>query len=153
MRGEFDAAFALLKFTFADPGPDVDPLPWIYELEDAGRSYIEDPESADTLISVVERVPDRVAFAKIYLTLLFNLEDQFFEHFSLSVRESHVWPTFVMPILWLPEYRAYVEDPRFLEIMSRDGALALWEQRGFPDDCMRVNDPDGDRLDCSKRYQ
>jgi TolB-like protein len=153
MRGEFDAAFALLKFTFADPGTDSDPLPWIYELEEAGRSYIENPESIDALISVVKRAPERGHFAELYLTLLFNLKDQFFEYFSHSIKESQVWPTFVMPTLWLPEYRAYVEDSRFFEIMSGDGALELWEQRGFPDGCARIDDPKGDHLDCSKRYQ
>lgn len=35
----------------------------------------------------------------------------------------------------------------------RKGALELWEQRGFPDGCIRVDNPTGDRLACSKRYQ
>jgi TolB-like protein/DNA-binding winged helix-turn-helix (wHTH) protein/Tfp pilus assembly protein PilF len=152
MRGDFGAAFALLKVTFAISGTNRDPLPWIYELEEAGRSYIENPMSMEELISVIERVPKRVAFAASYLTLLFNLKDTFFDYFARSVNESHLWPSFVMPIVWLPEYRAYVEDPRFFEIMSDDGALGLWEQRGFPDGCIRVDDPSGDRLDCSKRY-
>jgi hypothetical protein len=60
------------------------------------------------------------------------LRDQFFEHFSTTVREDHLW-TMIMMVVWLPEYRAYVEDPRFLEIMRGDGALDLWEHRGFPD--------------------
>jgi hypothetical protein len=37
--------------------------------------------------------------------------------------------------------------------MRRDGALELWEQRGFRDRCTRVDNPAGDHLDCSKRYQ
>jgi TolB-like protein/DNA-binding winged helix-turn-helix (wHTH) protein len=153
MRGETDAAFAFLKFTFADSGTDSGPLPWIYELEEAGRSFIENRESTDTLVSVIERVPARVAFADEYLTLLFNLKDPFFEYFSRTVDESHLWPTFLTPILWLPEYRSYVEDPRFLDIVGRNGALEIWEQRGFPDGCSRVDDPIGERLDCSQRYQ
>jgi tetratricopeptide (TPR) repeat protein len=154
MRGDFDTAFAFLKVAFADPGTDSDPLPWIYELEEAGRSYIENANSASAgaLVSVVERVPRRGVWGKPYLFLIFNLRDQFFQHFSQSVKENHLW-SMIMMIVWLPEYRAYVEDPRFLEIMSGDGALDLWERRGFPDGCIRVTDPTGDRLDCSNRYR
>jgi len=151
MRGDFDTAFAFLKVSFADPGTDSDPLPWIHELEQAGRSYIENPASADALTSVVESVPISGVWGKTYLYLIFNLKDKFFEHFSLAVEENHLW-SMIMMILWLPEYRAHVEDPRFFEIMRSDGALELWEQRGFPDGCVRVNDPAGDHLDCSKRY-
>jgi hypothetical protein len=153
MRGELDAAFALLKFTFANPGKDSDPLPWIYELEAAGRSYIADPGSRDVLVSVVERAPERIAFTDLYLTLLFDLKELFFEYFSHAIHESHVWPSFVMPTLWLPEYKTYIEDPRLFEIMREDGAVVVWDQRGFPDGCIRVNDPAGDHLDCSQRYQ
>jgi hypothetical protein len=153
MRGDIDAAFALLKFTLTDSGTDIDPLPWIYELEKAGRYYLENPESSDLLISVVEGAPRMGIIEKTCLTLLFNLKDQFFEFFSRSINESHLWPTFVMSILWMPEYKAYVEDPRFFEIMRKDGAVELWEQRGYPDGCNRVEDSVGDRLDCSKRYQ
>lgn len=149
-RGDFDAAFAFLKLSFADPGTDSDPLLWIYELEEVGRSYIQDPASKEALISVVERVPRRGVWGTTYLFLIFDLRDQFFEHFSRSVRESHSW-TMIMMIVWLPEYRAYVEDPRFFDIMSDDGAVELWEQRGFPDGCVRINDPGGDHLDCSRR--
>ena len=152
MRGDIDAAFALLKVTFAISGTNTDPIPWIYELEKAGRSYIDNPMSTEELISVIERAPERVAFAASYLTLLFNLKDPFFDYFARSVNESHLWPSFVMSIIWLPEYRAYVEDPRFLEIMNGVASLELWEQRGFPDGCVRTTDAIGDRLDCTQRY-
>jgi len=150
MRGDLDAAFAYLKVAFADPGTDSDPLPWIHELEEAGRSYIKDPASRDALIEVLERTPRKGVWGILYLSLVFDLRDQVFEHLSRAVRKSHWW-SMIMMIFWLPEYRAYVEDPRFLEIMRDDGALALWERRGFPDGCTRVNDPTGNRLDPSRR--
>jgi TolB-like protein/DNA-binding winged helix-turn-helix (wHTH) protein/Flp pilus assembly protein TadD len=152
-RGDFDAAFAKLKITLASPGTDTDTLSWIYELEKAGRSYIENPESADALLSVVERAPGPGVTEKARLALLFDLKDRFFVYFPLSVEEGPVWLPYIVPTLWLPEYRTYVEDPRYLEVMRRDGGLKLWEQRGFLDGCIRVNDPTGDRLDCSQRYQ
>jgi tetratricopeptide (TPR) repeat protein len=151
IRGDIDAAFGLLKVAFADPGTDSDPLPWIHELEEAGRSYLDNPARSDALIAVLERTPREGVWGKLYLSLVFDLRDQFFEHFSMAVRKNHLW-TMIMMIVWLPEYRAYVEDPRFLEIMRGDGALALWEHRGFPDGCVRVNDAAGDRLDCLQRY-
>jgi TolB-like protein len=153
MRGEVDAAFAFLKFTFTDPQADSDPLSWIHELEEAGRSYIADTESMGALISILKKAPEWVAFTDLYLTLLFNLKDQFFKNLSCVAKESRTWPTFVMPTLWLPEYQAYVEDPRFFEIIRDYGALELWEQRGFPDGCIRVIDRAGDHLDCSRRYK
>lgn len=152
MRGDFDAAFAKLRITLADPGADPDRLTWIDELEEAGRVYFDNPASADTLISVVARAPGPGTTEKARLALLFDLKDPFFEYFSISVEEGPFWLAYLVPTLWLPEYRDYIENPRYLEIMRRDGALQVWEQRGFLDGCIRVDDPSGDRLDCSRRY-
>lgn len=152
MRGEFDAAFAKLKISLADPGTNPDRLPWIYELEKAGRSYIENPASVDTLISVVERAPGQGFTEKARLALFFNLRDSFFEYFSQSIAEGPFWLAYLVPTLWLPEYRQYIEDPRYLDIMRKDGALEVWERRGFLDGCMRIDKLSVDRLDCSERY-
>ena len=150
-RGDFDAAFARLKLTLAEPGPDSDRLAWVYDLEKAGRSFIEDPASADVLVSVIERTPDPGAIEKARLALLFDLKDEFFEFFPLAVEEGPFWLAYLVPTLWLPDYRDYIEDPRYLEVMRGDGALAVWEQRGYLDGCVRVGDPAGGRLDCSNR--
>ena len=150
-RGDFDAAFAKLKITLADPGTDPEQLTWIYELEHAARSYIENPASAETLISVIEKAPGPGVREKARLALLFDLKDPFFEYFSLAVDEGPYWLAYLVPILWLPDYRDYIEDPRYLEIMRRDGGMDVWEQRGFLDGCVHVGEPDGDRLDCSRR--
>jgi TolB-like protein len=150
-RGDFDAAFARLKITLVDPGSDSDRLAWVYELEEAGWSYIENPDSVDALVSVVERAPGPGAIEKARLALLFDLKDVFFEFFSLAVEENPFWLAYLVPTLWLPEYRDYIEDPRYLEVMRRDGALAVWEQRGYLDGCIHVGGPVGDRLDCPNR--
>lgn len=153
MRGEIDSAFALLKSAYIYPEANPDTLAWINELEEAGRSYIENTDSSEALISVLERAPGEVPFAKARLSLFFDLKDQFFMYFSQAVRENHFWPMWLIGPLWLTEYSTYIEDPRFYEIMSWDGAVELWGQRGFPEGCIRVSDPAGDRLKCSKRYQ
>jgi tetratricopeptide (TPR) repeat protein len=153
IRGDFDAAFAKLKITLASSLTGSDTLPWIYELQNAGRAYVDNPEMKDALISVIEKSPGPGATEKARLALLFNLKALFFEYLSSSVEEGPLWLPYLVPTLWLPEYRAYVEDPRFLEVMHRDGVLEVWEQHGFLDGCIRVNDAAGDRLDCSARYR
>ena len=80
----------------------------------------------------------------------FNLKDQFFDHYSQLVTTTPLGD--LLP-LWLPGHRSFVEDPRFFKIMSELGAEALWEQHGYPDGCIRVNDPAGDHLDCAERYE
>ena len=152
-RGDIDAAFAELKITLADPTANPDQLTWIYELEEAGRSYIENPASKDALISVVERAPVPGATEKARLTLLFSLKDSFFKYFALAVEENPLWLPYLVPILLLPEYVDYAEDPRYFEILRKDGIVEVWEQRGYPDGCVLVNNTEGDRLDCSGRYQ
>jgi tetratricopeptide (TPR) repeat protein len=151
MAGEFDSAFAYLKSSVVFRPSVSEELSWFYELEEAGRAYDENPDSAESLAAVVDRAPDS-NWQKTYLSLIFNLKDPFFDHFSRTVEESHRWNA-LMRIVWLPDYRGYVEDPRFLEIMDRDGAVALWEQRGYPDGCVHVRLSGGDRLDCSNRYE
>ncbi|MEJ2383711.1 MAG: hypothetical protein P8Y54_04855 [Xanthomonadales bacterium] len=152
-RGDFDAAFARLKITLAGPGTGLDPLPWIYELEEAGRAYVENPAAADALVAVIARAPTPGATERARLALLFDLPDPFFDYFARAVDEGPFWLAYLVPTLWLPDYRAYLEDPRYLEIMRRDGALEVWEQRGFLDGCVRIDSPAGDHLDCSRRYE
>lgn len=152
-RGDVDAAFASLKISLTDPGTNPDQLNWIYELEAAGRAYLANPDSKDALVSVVARAPGPGNTEKARMALLFDLKDTFFEYFSPAVKEGAMWLTHTVPTLWLPEYRSYIEDPRYFDIMREDGAVEVWEQRGYLDGCIRVNDPAGDRLDCSQRYQ
>jgi hypothetical protein len=85
--------------------------------------------------------------------LLFDLKDPFFGYFSRSPVEGPFWLAYLVPTLWLPEYRAYIEDSRYLDFMRRDGALEVWEQRGFLDSCLLVDAPVVDHLDCSRRYR
>ena len=152
-RGDFDAAFTKLRISLADPAAGPDRLAWMDELEAAGRQYVEDPASADRLLAVVDRAPAAGAAEKARLALLFDLRKPFFEYLSRAVDEGPLWLPHLVPTLWLPEYRTYVEDPRFLEVSARDGAMEVWEQRGYLDGCVRVEDPGGSRLDCSERYR
>ena len=86
------------------------------------------------------------------LFLVFELKDRFFERLSRLVADNFHWE-YAMRVVWLPGNRDYVEDRRFLEIMIDGGVVTLWEQRGYPDGCIRVGDAAGDRLDCAERYR
>ena len=114
-----------------------------------GRSG--DTGSLDALLAHLDAnpMPGRL---NLYLFLVLDLKELFFEHFPQQVADSSRWG-YLMRIVWLPGYRDYVEDQRFFEIMNEAGTVALWEQRGYPDGCVRVNDPAGDHLDCTSRYR
>jgi TolB-like protein/DNA-binding winged helix-turn-helix (wHTH) protein len=94
----------------------------------------------------------RSGWWRLSLLSVFDLRDRFFEEFSKTVARSTRW-RYSMRSIWLPGNRAYVEDPRFLEIMGEAGTVALWEERGYPDSCVRVSGPAGDHLDCTERYR
>jgi TolB-like protein/Tfp pilus assembly protein PilF len=79
-----------------------------------------------------------------------NLKDEFFDHYS---PQTSTTPLYDLRPAWLPGNRAFVEDLRFFEIMRGFGADVLWEQRGYPDGCVRAYNPLGDHLDCTERYR
>jgi TolB-like protein/DNA-binding winged helix-turn-helix (wHTH) protein len=151
MRGDYDTGFANLRFIVTGVSKEPELLGWIAELDKAGRAYFNDPASLDQLAAVIDEAPFGI-WDKTILALIFGLKDPFFEYFSRTVETSHRWFA-LMRVGWLPEYRSFVEDPRFLEIMRGEGAVELWDQRGYPDGCIFVNDPNGDHLDCSIRYE
>jgi len=148
LSAEYESAIAYLGPYWPDT-KDPDLLRTSHLLTEAVRD--RDPASVDALVAQLDAkpVPSRWGLS---LFLVFDHKDRFFEHFSRMVAESTRWH-YVMAILWLPGYRPYVEDPRFLAIMSEADTVGLWEQRGYPDGCVRVSDPAGDRLDCAERYR
>jgi len=119
-----------------------------YVIEDVGTSLIAG--SVDALVANWDAVETAPGGWRLSLFLALDLRARFFEGFSQTVAEDSHW-RYVMRFVWLPGSRAYVGDPRFLEIMGEAGIVALWEQRGYPDSCVRVSDPAGDRLDCAQR--
>ncbi|MEZ5461223.1 hypothetical protein [Dokdonella sp.] len=63
------------------------------------------------------------------------------------------WARWMLRTLWLPSTRWLREDPRFMQWAESYGLIELWEQRGYPPGCQRVNDAKGDHLDCSGQAQ
>jgi TolB-like protein/Tfp pilus assembly protein PilF len=52
--------------------------------------------------------------------------------------------------IWYPGAIGIVSLPRFLEIAERDGLLAWWAEKGYPDGCRLVDAPER-HLDCAER--
>jgi TolB-like protein len=146
LSGDVDAAVANYDKLSASSVPHIQRL---------GRLYVEalrnrDIASVDALVAEENAVhgPGHEIIPKNYLW--FNFRDQFFDHYSPLATTT---PLYDIQPVWLPGNRAYIEDPRFFKIMSGFGAEALWEQHGYPDGCIRVNDPAGDFLNCAERYR
>ncbi len=49
---------------------------------------------------------------------------------------------------WLPSTLALRENPRFFALAKELGIVSLWEARGYPSACKRVQASGGDHLDC-----
>lgn len=47
-----------------------------------------------------------------------------------------------------PSGRAIVESPRFIELGKEQHLIPLWQEKGYPMDCSRVQDETGDHLNC-----
>jgi len=47
-----------------------------------------------------------------------------------------------------PAGRAVVEDPRFIELGQQHHLLPVWQTKGYPMDCVRIQDEIGDHLSC-----
>lgn len=53
------------------------------------------------------------------------------------------WPSYYL-LLWMPEQASLRADPRFQEMLERNGILAYWNSRGWPSRCH----PEGRRAVC-----
>ena len=49
---------------------------------------------------------------------------------------------------WMPSFRGLRQDHRFFEVARSLGLVRLWDSRGYPDGCRRVQAPTGDHLEC-----
>ena len=84
--------------------------------------------------------------------LAFGAHDVLLERLSSRLDQGRVAGSvsFLMRGFWLPSMRAAREDPRLYEFARRAGYVALWEARGWPDGCRRVQDTGVPRLECDR---
>jgi TolB-like protein/tetratricopeptide (TPR) repeat protein len=67
---------------------------------------------------------------------------------ELAPRASWAQLLWVSIPAWMPSMEWLREEPRFYALMVQSGYVGLWEQFGFPLDCLPVDDPAGRRLEC-----
>jgi len=128
--------------------PAGDPSTWsefernAYSVEDR---VVRGVMSADSLAELEKRVEagGQHLYLPWHYLALGDLDRFFDEAFSLPDRHD-----LVMRLVFSPGGRAAAEDPRFLKFGMDYGYLPLWQSKGYPMDCARVQDEIGDHLSC-----
>ena len=60
--------------------------------------------------------------------------------------------TYLYRDVWYPTARALLVAPAFLKLAERDGLLAYWRDKGFPEGCRLVETPPA-HLECTGVWQ
>jgi TolB-like protein/Flp pilus assembly protein TadD len=105
---------------------------------------VRDPAQTDAWLALHETPPEAWRVPPETLAAMDRF-DPLLDWFTPE-RFPHRW---MLRSFWLPSTRALREDPRFIPIAKHYGLIELWEQRGYPPGCRRVQDARGDHLDCS----
>jgi TolB-like protein/tetratricopeptide (TPR) repeat protein len=105
---------------------------------------VRDPSQTDAWLALHETPPEAWRLPPEALAAMDRF-DPLLDWFTPE-RFPHRW---MLRSFWLPSTRALREDPRFIPIARHYGLIELWEHRGYPPGCRRVEDARGDHLDCS----
>jgi len=135
-RGERERSLAVLR-SLSDGASQFEPF------RVALAAAIADPAAAGAQLGAAfERPPEEL--------LAIERADEYLDRLAArAAAEPLANQTGWLRMAWLPTFRAVREDPRFFEAARSIGMVELWEQRGYPDGCIRANDAAGDRLDCA----
>ena len=60
--------------------------------------------------------------------------------------------TYLFREMWSPPARGVLDEPAFLEVAERDGLMAYWKAKGFPQGCTLVESAPR-HLDCTERWK
>ena len=110
------------------------------------RRLLADPNDTEARATLgtlpLEGALEHLVAIRDYDTLLDLAEEQ--------VRQRAVYRrlSFWVRMAWLPSTLELRESPRFLAYSGSNGVAALWEARGYPDGCVRIEARGGDHLDC-----
>ena len=83
--------------------------------------------------------------------LALGLPIAFFLAWAYQFDEGFETPEFYdlfFRLAFSPGGKNVVEDPRFLELGIELGFLPVWQTKGYPMHCARIQDDIGDRLSC-----
>ena len=142
--GQRDAAIASLRASY----PEGDPSTWAEFPRNAfsvENRVIRGKLSADGLAKIESQV--EAGGTTLYLVWHYlALGD-----IDRVIDEAFSTPEFndvFFRLAWSPSGRAIVEHPRFIELGKKLHLLPLWQTKGYPMDCSRVQDELGDHLSC-----
>lgn len=126
-----------------------------------------DPESWDWFTRNAFSVEDRVVRGKLTADELAEIEAQVesggtnlylaWHYMALGDYDRMFEEAFSTPeyydlffrLAFSPAGREIVEDPRFIELGDTHSLLPVWQTKGYPMGCIRVQDEIGDHLSCS----
>ncbi len=125
---------------------DFPDLGWVKELVAGARDPVTGQDYLDRRIpEIIGSVPEENAFnVQIMLTMwyvYFGFHDRYFELILDSDSDS-TWTDAEM-FAWIGivnRQLGFTAHPKFLELAELLGIVELWEQRGAPDFCEKVND-------------
>ena len=140
-RGKREQALAIWDEFIPPPGSEVQAQRFA-----AIRSLLVDANDADARATLrklpLEGAIEYLILSRDYETLLEMTEQQ------IAQRAVYRRQSFWMRMAWLPSTRELRESPRFLAYAESAGIARLWETRGWPDGCARVQATGGDHLQC-----
>ena len=122
------------------------PSNWVRELVTAARHPATGQASLDRRIpQIVASTPEEYAYMmQGYLTdwyLLFGFLDRYFELIVDLDPTDSTWSDAEIPVYNGTVFRrlGFTAHPKYLEVIESIGTVELWEQRGPPDFCERVD--------------
>ena len=122
------------------------PSNWVRELVTAARDPATGQASLDRRIpQIVASTPEEYAYGmQGYLTdwyLLFGFLDRHFELIVDLDPTDSTWSDAEIPVYNATVFRrlGFTAHPKYLEVIEPIGTIELWEQRGPPDFCEKVD--------------
>ena len=142
--GDVDAAIAIRRESF-DENPFFESLDLglITEIDQKIWRREISPDELAELLASTDPFNGDLSMEVYYYTILGDYERLFD---AWLAREYDYM--FVFRYVYLPGGRPVMEHPRMLELAEKQLLIPLWESKGYPFDCERVQDDIGDHLSC-----
>ena len=131
---ERDLAGTLERLT--DPGPETQAT------FDAMLAATGDPAHNDRFVAAVRK--HRAPFLDLTWLVVLGLHD---EAIAISLEQGPTGNALHYRLAWMPTGRGVLSKPDFLRLAQRDGLIAFWEAKGYPEGCRIAEMPER-HLDC-----
>ena len=86
----------------------------------------------------------RAPFLDLTWLVVLGLHD---EAIAISLEQGATGNALHYRLAWMPTGRGVLSKPDFLRLAQRDGLIAFWEAKGYPEGCRIVETPER-HLDC-----